>query len=186
MSESPSSDARFRRVYVEHRDAIWAYCRRRVPRDDAMDAVADVFVVVWRRLDDLPDGDGARVWLYGIARNVVRNHWRSARRRDRLGRRLAGSRSFELAGTDTGPDDADDPAELRAAVARLSDDDQELLRLRAWEELSLAEIASVVDLSVRAVEYRLARIRKRLSNLLAGPDPVNHRLSPARRPGGAR
>jgi DNA-directed RNA polymerase specialized sigma24 family protein len=46
-----------------------------------MDAAADVFLSSWRRLDDLPDGDAARVWLYATARRVIANHQRSKRRR---------------------------------------------------------------------------------------------------------
>ena len=40
---------------------------------DVQDAVADVFLAAWRRLDDLPEGDAARVWLYATARKVIAN-----------------------------------------------------------------------------------------------------------------
>ena len=71
--------------------------------------------------------------------------------------------------------------ELLAAVDRLKPLDRELLRLRTWEELSLAEIASITELTVRSVESRLARVRRRLSASLGitrkspqavGPRPV--------------
>jgi DNA-directed RNA polymerase specialized sigma24 family protein len=35
------------------------------------DAFADVFLTAWRRLDDVPEGDAARVWLYATARRVI-------------------------------------------------------------------------------------------------------------------
>ena len=74
--------------------------------------------------------------------------------------------------------------ELLAAVGRLEPLEQELLRLRTWEELSLAEIASVVELSVRSVESRLARVRKKLRASLGVPKQSPH-LSGPREPAGA-
>lgn len=53
--------------------------------------------------------------------------------------------------------------DLLAAVSQLKSQDQELLRLRTWDELSLTEIATVSGLSVRSVESRLARTRKKLA-----------------------
>ena len=71
--------------------------------------------------------------------------------------------------------------ELLAAVDRLRPLDQELIRLRTWEELSHAEIAAALGLSPRSVESRLARIRKKLSGLLAVPARTPGRESPSRR-----
>ena len=81
MARSPRTDAKFRRIYDGYLVAIPSYCLRRLPTSDANDAVAEAFLVVWRRIDDVPDGDEASLWLYGIAHNVVRNVDRAARRR---------------------------------------------------------------------------------------------------------
>ena len=59
MAQSPSYDTRFERLFTSHRDAVWAYCYRRLHRDDVSDAVAEVFLVVWRRIDQVPVGDEA-------------------------------------------------------------------------------------------------------------------------------
>ena len=67
----PSQDTQFQQMYLTHRDAIWAYCVRRVHRDDVEDAVAEVFIVAWRKHDKAPDGDEMLPWLYGVARNIV-------------------------------------------------------------------------------------------------------------------
>ncbi len=156
-------------MFTSHRDAVWVYCYRRLPRDDVQDAVAEVFLVAWRRIDKAPEGDETLLWLYGVARNVVRNFNRSSTRQLRLRVKVGAFRQ------------ADDPTpemqvirraedrELLDAVNRLKPMDQELLRLRTWEELSHAEIASVVGLSIRSVESRLARVRKRLGVLLHVP-----------------
>jgi RNA polymerase sigma factor (sigma-70 family) len=166
-------------MFTSHRDAVWGYCYRRLPRDDVQDAVAEVFLVAWRRIDQAPDGDETLLWLYGVARNVVRNFHRSSVRRQRL-RVKAGA--FHQADNST-PEmqvirRAED-RELLAAVNQLKPMDQELLRLRTWEELSHAEIASVVGMSTRSVESRLARVRKRLGALLQIPTTSPHQtLSP--------
>jgi hypothetical protein len=43
--------------------------------------MADVFLIAWRRLDEVPEGEAARVWLYATARRVIANRKRSERRR---------------------------------------------------------------------------------------------------------
>ena len=88
MKRSPGSDARFRRLYDNSFEPIRSYCIRRLPVSEVNDAVSDVFLVAWRRIDEVPQGEEARLWLYGIARNVVRNAERSRRRRARLQGRL--------------------------------------------------------------------------------------------------
>ena len=166
-------------MFTSHRDAMWVYCYRRLPRDDVQDAVAEVFLVAWRRSDHAPEGDETLPWLYGVARNVVRNFHRSTARHQRL-RVKVGAVSQP---SDPTPEmqvirRAEDQ-ELLAAVDRLKPLDQELLRLRTWEELSHAEIASVVGLSTRGVESRLARVRKKLGVLLHVPTSSPHQtMSP--------
>ena len=58
------------------------------------------------------------------------------------------------------------------ALATLSDTDQELLRLRAWEELSSAQIAVVLGIRPTAVDMRLSRARRRLEQALGLAEPV--------------
>lgn len=84
MPADRSSDERFHVLFAEHHRQIHAFCLRRLAIDDANDAAADVFTVAWRRIDDVPDSDEALHWLYGVARNVVRNHQRGAIRGRRL------------------------------------------------------------------------------------------------------
>jgi RNA polymerase sigma-70 factor (ECF subfamily) len=68
---------------------IVGYCTwRAATRSDAQDATAEVFLTAWRRLDDVPEGDAARVWLYATARRVIANQRRSHRRRAALQERL--------------------------------------------------------------------------------------------------
>ena len=103
MGEGPSkvvvgidaeSEQRYRRLFDRHR----AYCRRRTDAATASDASAETFAVAWRRLEDVPDGDAALGWLYGTARRVLANEFRSSRRRRGLLRRLGECRVFCVRG----------------------------------------------------------------------------------------
>ena len=84
MARAPSTDDRFRALFDAHHRELHAYCLRRLPVEDANDAAAEIFLVAWRRPHDVPVGDAAGLWLYGVARNVVRNWQRGARRQLRL------------------------------------------------------------------------------------------------------
>src|ERR1700756_2382861 len=91
MARRAGAEDRFERLYGEHGRALLAYALRRTSdAQDAADVVADVFLVAWRRLDDVPSGDGGRLWLYGVARHALANQQRSERRRERLAERLPG------------------------------------------------------------------------------------------------
>jgi RNA polymerase sigma-70 factor, ECF subfamily len=80
---------RFRAFYLGSYLPILGYALRRTSTpDDAADVVAETFLVLWRRLDDVPIEEETRPWLYGIARNVMANGQRAERRRERLTARL--------------------------------------------------------------------------------------------------
>lgn len=185
MARYPSQHAEFRQVYDTYVGPMRDYCFRRLPVSDVNDALAEVFVAVWRKIDDMPEEPERRLWLYGVARNTVRNSRRSLRRRTRLNGRVASLRPAH----DPGPE----PVVLRRyeheallmALSELRPMDQEILRLRAWEELSAAEIAEVTDLTVRAVETRLSRARSKLARKsgVSRPDAASSRPSPVEQGG---
>jgi len=139
---------------------VLGYALRRTERsEDAADALSEVMLVAWRRLDDVPNGDEAKLWLYGVAQRVIANQDRSARRRARLGHRLrqeVARQSFD----EHGP--LDQTQEVRAALRRLSAADREVLLLSAWEDLTPSEIAVVLAQTPAAVRTRLHRARTRL------------------------
>jgi RNA polymerase sigma factor (sigma-70 family) len=138
---------------------VLAYALRRTTDvQDGADVLAETFLVAWRRLDDVPRGDAARLWCYGVARRVLANQQRSERRRERLAERLRRELPAALESVST-------PAEtnaVRTALAQLGPEDQELLRLAGWEELTPGEIAVVLRISSVAARSRLHRARNRL------------------------
>jgi RNA polymerase sigma-70 factor, ECF subfamily len=182
---SPVPGDRLESLFDAHHRALLAYAARRLPTlADAEDVVAEVFLVAWRRLDDVPAGDEARLWLYGVARNTIANQRRGLTRRVRLQTRL--EQTAERPMTAVPVPDSDAGAALEA-LSRLSASDQELLRLVAWEELSHAEIAEVMGISVNAVAIRLHRARARFEQaLVKGPSRwrtwLSVKGSPSRRP----
>jgi len=161
MTAPPREDercARFRALFEENYDRILGYALRRLPHADALDVVAETFTVAWRRLAQVPDGDGARLWLYGTARRVLANHQRAARRRARLHGRLA----------ETVPAVTTDPSRgtAAAAFARLRPAERDVLALVAWEGLDARELARVIGCSPNAARIRLHRARKRFAEEL--------------------
>jgi RNA polymerase sigma factor (sigma-70 family) len=161
---------RFEELYAAHRVPVLGYALRRTDNtDDAADVLAETFLTAWRRLDDVPPGDQARLWLYGTARRVLANHRRGERRRLALADRLRG----ELAVSYRQPEFAGGLAEIAAAFRRLPAADQEVLALAGWEGLAPGDIATVVGCSGNAARIRLHRARRRLAAELdrVRPDP---------------
>jgi DNA-directed RNA polymerase specialized sigma24 family protein len=93
---------RFDALFQEHVAGIASYCGwRSRTAGDGEDAVAEVFLIAWRRLDDVPDGDQTRPWLYAVARRVLANQARADARRVRLNAELE-AQPFRL-GTEEDP-----------------------------------------------------------------------------------
>ena len=148
---------RFNALFAAYSSDIVAYCGWRAGANDAQDAVAEVFLIAWRRLDDLPDGDGARVWLYATARRVIANQRRSSRRRAALTERL----SVEAASAPRDPSMDEEETLVYEALHRLAPRDREVLLLAEWEGLTPTQIASVVGCLTVTARGRLHRARRR-------------------------
>jgi RNA polymerase sigma-70 factor, ECF subfamily len=156
-------DAVFARLYRRCYRPIRDFCRRRVASDLVDDAVAETFLAAWRHLEDVPPGDDALVWLYGVAYRVVGHQWRSTARRRRLEARLRSVALRPGSAADESVIDGDDSRLVLVAAARLSDTDAEVLRLRAWEQLGITDIAAVLEIAPNAVKQRLYRAKRNLA-----------------------
>lgn len=131
------------------------------PSATADELTADVFVITWRRREDVPEG-AELPWLYGVARRVLANYRR---------------RPQEVLIADLGELDAidesdpaeivTDDAELAAAWRSLSPRDREVLRLVAWEGLSGVEVGAALGISEGGAAAALSRARARLVDALA-------------------
>jgi RNA polymerase sigma-70 factor (ECF subfamily) len=155
-------ESRFEALYRAHADAVHAYALRRTSPAAADDVVAETFLVVWRRLSDVPEP--ALPWMLGVARRVLANRRRTDSRADALARRLAGTEP-----TTAPAHDIDDELNqrVRFALAGLGERDRELLMLVAWEGLRVQEAAEVLGVRSGTLAVRLHRARKRLDEALA-------------------
>jgi RNA polymerase sigma-70 factor (ECF subfamily) len=157
---------RFERLYVAHAGLVRRFARRRASDAEADDVVAEVFLSVWRRLDDVPADPVP--WLLGIARGVLANRRRGENRHVALISRL---RSEQLAQASQTAGELD--LDMVTALGALSTSDQELLLLVAWEGLSSKQMAEVLGLRKGTVAVRMHRARRRLQRALAvQQDPV--------------
>lgn len=165
----------FTALYERHYGDVLRYALRRVDRELAREVTAETFTVAWRRLDQLPADP--LPWLYGVARRVLANELRARQRRERLTGRLAAAAAADIPTVQ--PDHADavaTTADVRAALARLSPRDQEIVQLIAWEDLDMSAAAQVVGCSTIAAKVRLHRARRRLTAALGhDTEPHPHR-----------
>jgi RNA polymerase sigma-70 factor (ECF subfamily) len=155
-------NALFRELYGRCYRPIRDYCRRRLPHDVVDDAVAEVFLTAWRRLDDVPDGDAALLWLYGVAYRVVGHERRSTARRRQLGARMQSAVGRPVSAADERVVEEDECRIVLDAVAGLNETDAEVLLLVAWERLSVGDIAAALQIAPNAVAQRLHRARRNL------------------------
>jgi RNA polymerase sigma factor (sigma-70 family) len=169
----PERRRRFDELFASYSADVVSYCGWRAGSvSDAQDAVAEVFLTAWRRLDELPAGDAARIWLYATARKVLANQRRSSRRRAALHERLAleaASRPPEQ------PAPTGEETLVHEALNRLGPRDREVLLLAEWEGLSPAQIGRVVGCLAVTARGRLHRARRRFrtvfEQLAAGERP---------------
>lgn len=158
------AEQRFARLYHRHNADVLAYALRRAPTpEDAADVVAETFLVAWRRLADVPDEVRALLWLYGVARRTLANQRRGELRRGHLAKRM---RHELVAKAQTQPTPGGFDAVALGGLARLDEEDREILLLVGWEELKPGEVARLLDISSVAARSRLHRARRRLRAVL--------------------
>ncbi len=158
---SRSSSQAFVVVFERHFAAVHRYLRRRVPRDLADDLAAETFVRAFAGREgyrrDRPD---ARPWLYGIATNLLRHHFRREERE---------LRAYARSGVDAcgGGTPAELPdADLAGVLAGLNDGERDVLFPHVWAELSYEEIADTLAIPIGTVRSRLHRARLKLRELV--------------------
>lgn len=158
-----AAETRFDALYRAHAEAIRSYCLRRLGPDDAGDAAADIFVVVWRRLGSCPPDGEALLWIYGVARNVVANRRRVARRSESLIRRAAAETVTSSSSPERIVVRRSEYEALDAALAKLPSRYREVLILAEWDGLDRETIAQLEGVSRSAIDQRISRAYKRLA-----------------------
>jgi RNA polymerase sigma-70 factor (ECF subfamily) len=148
--------------------ALHRYLRRRVGSAAADDLAAETFTTAYANWDRFDAQRPLRPWLYGIAANHLRHHWRREERQLRAYARTGIDPVLD--DLDASLDRADADSQKRAlakALASVRRGDREILLLHAWAGLTDAEIAEALSLPAGTVKSRLHRTREQLRNQLA-------------------
>jgi RNA polymerase sigma factor (sigma-70 family) len=165
--------ADFDAVFREHFAPVYRFIARRVGRALAEDLAAEVFATAYRRRGTYqPELGSLRSWLYGIATNVLRKHWRDEQQLLELDARLA-HRSLGPLHAAQFADAADERViaktlapRIAGALAALNREQRDVLLLHAWADLSHEEIAAALGIAQGTARSRLSRGRAALRALL--------------------
>jgi len=146
-----------------HQARLRAYLFSRTGDIDAADDLAqEVFLVVFRLIDQYDRSRPAWPWLIGIARNELREHWRSAAR-DKVTDAIEALMADRLIA-----DEGDSPADrlpmdaLAACLSKLPEHSRALVRMIYDERINCAEAAKRLQQKAGAVRVTIHRIRRAL------------------------
>ena len=167
--ESPSR--KLQRVFESACDGLYRFILIRANLDrDAADEILQQTCHEAARHRGIPAGDGeCEAWLRGIARNLLRKHWRLKKRLKQFvsieDARLARGLAEDMDNRPLPPDVLAKKEVISAillAVTALSADEQDLVLGFYFEGRSQAEIAALNSISIKSVESKLYRVRSRL------------------------
>jgi RNA polymerase sigma-70 factor (ECF subfamily) len=162
------TDEEFRAAFDEHKDAIYRFAWRMTASSDAADDIAqEVFLFLWRQPDRFDPARGAlRAYLLGVARNLALKRWRDAHRWEEIDEERFVAQPVDVERRETARIVGD-------AVGSLPPLQREALILAEYEELSLEDIARIVEAEVGTVKSRLHRARENLRRMLAALKPAS-------------
>lgn len=171
-------DAALNDLMERHAAPVFHFlCRLTSNEDDANDLAQETFVRVFKSCKSFRSGEKFSTWLFTIAANLARNHFRWRARHPNLSLDAENSETDQTLGS-TLPANSPAPSEaalageraaaVRLAVQKLPKDLCEAIVLCEWEERSVAEAATILEATPKAVESRLYRARQMLRERLKG------------------
>jgi RNA polymerase sigma-70 factor (ECF subfamily) len=163
--------ATFEQLFHETRTDLLAYILRRSRNaEDAADVLAETYLIAWQKLEKIPKDERARLWLFGVARNLLMK----GASRHRSGNVLVERLANELRSADPAHSPLEDERRdaLRAVLVALPVRDREILTMTAWEGLTPKQIAAVMGTSANIIRVRLHRARVRLRRELELERPL--------------
>lgn len=171
-----SKEESFRSLVAEHQEMVINTCYRFVfNREDAEDLAQDVFIEVFRSLEQFREEAKLSTWIYRIAVTKSLDHLRRLKRKKRFSsiKRMIG---IEDPAADIAAPFSENPAEafagseqagvLQEALSTLPDSQKTAFLLSKQEGFTNQEIADVLKTSVSAVESLIHRAKKNLHNKL--------------------
>jgi RNA polymerase sigma-70 factor (ECF subfamily) len=156
------TESQIREIYAETIDALYGFASRKCGGDRAL--AEDVTQEAWlRAVRDWPHKglpENPLAWLTAVARNLLLNH---LRREPGIALDLVSPRELSEARQDELPPDTHEIAEaVRSALGRLPAPQAQLLEAFHYKRIRVAQIASDLGLTERAIEGRLRRARENL------------------------
>lgn len=158
-----------RDIYVRWSSLVYTIALRSTNnREDAADITQLVFISAWKGREGFDMNAGALpAWLLGICRRKIADHFRSKSRSGGVTNvELASDpANLETAVTEVVPDGVDatiDRIVLADELARLGDPQQKIMELAFFNDLTHAQIASVLDLPLGTVKSHIRRSLDRL------------------------
>ena len=165
-------DAALNDLMERHSTPVFHFlCRMLNNEDDANDLAQETFVRVYRSRESFRTNEKFTTWLFTIAANLARNHFRWRTRHPNVSLETPSENAEQTLGStlpanDPAPSDqalaAERAAAVRNAVHELPEDLREAIVLCEWEEHSVAEAAILLESTPKAVESRLYRARQLL------------------------
>jgi RNA polymerase sigma-70 factor (ECF subfamily) len=160
-----------------HAPALYGFlCRLLGDEKEAEDLAQETFVRVFTSCRAYRPEHRFTTWLFTIAANLARSRWRSLSRHPLQSLDVGFDGESPEHGLEQLAVDYKNPAQqvldqerahaVRTAVNRLPDDLREVIVLCEWEDLSMAEAASILGTTPKAIESRLYRARKELRKIL--------------------
>jgi RNA polymerase sigma-70 factor (ECF subfamily) len=169
-------DAALNDLMERHAPPVFHFlCRMVGNEDDANDLAQETFVRVFRARATFHPSEKFSTWLFTIAANLARNHFRWRSRHPNVSLETETGESEQTIGStlpasDPAPNEqalaAERAAAVRAAVGKLPEELREAVVLCEWEELSMADAAKILEATPKAVESRLYRARQILRERL--------------------
>jgi RNA polymerase sigma factor (sigma-70 family) len=165
--ESVGVSVTFDQAFASEFRPLYGYLQRRVGTTAAEDLAEETFATAFANWDRRDPERPVRPWLYGIAANLLRHHWRRERRMLRAYARTGVDPVVDLEGVAVDhAEAASQHRKLAATLAELRPVDREILFLHAWAEFTDSEIAQALGLPIGTVKSRLHRARMKLGNCL--------------------
>ncbi len=169
MADQEADKARFTVLYESCYYRVLAYALRRVSAEEARDVAAEVFLVAWRRLDDVPAAHGLP-WLLAVAHKTLSQQRRAAGRRTALQDEIARTQVRSAVEADELEAAVVERLSVLNALAHLSEADREALMLTTWDGLSTREAGIATGRSAAAFAVQLHRARRRFASALTAAD----------------
>lgn len=176
-NQRTDEDGSFRRLVDEHQAAIRAFAAARMSDPfEAYDIAQEVFLVAFRKVDEIDPGRSPRSWLYEIAANLIRNHRRKRRAvaASSVSENILELFNVEIDARSHRMQDESLLEALDACLAKLGSKTRELIRMRYEEGMGIAEIRASQGGGHSAMTMKLHRLREQLRICIESRTGVDH------------